>query len=518
MAPDDQTATIAFLSDPASHGGLPVERIETHCAIVFLVGARALKLKRAVTYVFLDFASLAARRAACEAELVLNRRTAPQIYQRIASVTRSPTGQLAIEGEGEVVDWLVVMARFPSEGLFDRRATRGSLGQADMNALADAIADLHEVAAPVTTPVSTFERVVEGNINALRAWSGEPFDPAAIEAMAAALGRAFEVARPLLEARGAAGFVRAAHGDLHLGNVCTLDGRPVLFDALEFDPALARIDVLYDLAFLLMDLWTRGFESFAHQVLERWIARTGDDAGLALLPLFLGLRAVIRAHVGAATAHTASLGKAEAGLMRAQALERLHHARAFLAPPPPRLVAIGGLSGTGKTTLARALAPGLGAPPGARLLRTDLIRKRLAGVAETERLPPDSYTRHASDAVYERLFTEAEAALAQGRAVILDAVFARGAERARAVALAREMGVAFDGLWLEAPVDVLTARVASRLGDASDATVATLAAQLQYDPGAIDWTRVAAEGSSQTVAARAANALGRRHMSEKPRV
>jgi predicted kinase len=408
-----------------------------------------------------------------------------------------------------------VMARFPSEGLFDRRAARGRLGPADMTALAETIADFHDAAERVTEPVSTFERVVEGNINALRAWSGEPFDPAAIEAVAAGLARALDAARPLLAARSAAGFVRVAHGDLHLGNVCTVDDQPLLFDALEFDPALARIDVLYDLAFLLMDLWTRGFESFAHQVLERWIARTSDDAGLALLPLFLGLRAVIRAHVGAATAHAADLSKAEAGLLRAQALERLHHARTFLAPPPPRLVAMGGLSGTGKTTLARALAPGLGAPPGARVLRTDTIRKRLAGVAETERLPPEAYTREASVAVYERLFAEAEVALAQGRAVVLDAVFARGPERVQAVALAREMGVAFDGLWLEAPAEVLSSRVAKRTGDASDATVATLAVQLQYDLGTIDWTRVAAVGTGPAVAARAANALGRRHDSKK---
>jgi aminoglycoside phosphotransferase family enzyme/predicted kinase len=508
-AASDQSAVIAFLSDPATHGSKVVERAETHCAIVFLAGDRAWKLKRAVTYAFLDFASLDARRAACEAEIVLNRRTAPEIYERAVPVTREADGRLAIGGAGEVLDWLVAMRRFPSEGLFDARADRGDLGDADMRALADAIADLHAKAERVTHPVTSFGDVIAGNLRAAESWLGEPFDRGALSALAAGLDRAFGVARPLLDARAADGHVRVAHGDLHLGNVCTVDGRPVIFDALEFDPALARIDVLYDLAFLVMDLWTRGFERFAHLVLERWIARTGDDRGLALLPLFLSLRALIRAHVAAATAARATLDKAGQGLFRAVALERLTQARAFLAPPPARLVAVGGLSGTGKSTVAEALAPGIGAPPGARLLRTDVIRKRLAGLPETERLPPEAYTPEANAAVYDRLLAEAEAALLQGRAVIVDGVFAREGERARAADLAGRLGVRFDGLWLEAPEAVLRARIGARLGDASDADATVLGQQLGYELGPIDWARVSAEGPSAVVAARAAAALGR---------
>jgi aminoglycoside phosphotransferase family enzyme/predicted kinase len=508
-ASDDQSAVVAFLSDPATHGGEPVERAETHCAIVFLAGDRAWKLKRAVTYAFLDFASLDARRAACEAEIRLNSRTAPEIYQRAVPVTREADGRLAIGGAGEVVDWLVAMRRFPADGLFDVRADRGDLNEGDMRALADAIADLHAKAERVTRPVSTFGDVIAGNLRAAGTWVGEPFDRGALAAIAAGLDRAFAAARPLLDARAADGHVRVAHGDLHLGNVCTVDGRPVIFDALEFDPDLARIDVLYDLAFVVMDLWTRGFERFAHLVLERWIARTGDDQGLALLPLFLSLRALIRAHVAAATAARASVDKPRQGLLRAVALERLTHARAFLAPAPPRLVAVGGLSGTGKSTVAQALAPGIGAAPGARLLRTDVIRKRLAGVPETERLPPDAYTVEANAAVYDRLFAEAETALAQGRAAIIDGVFAREGERARAAELAHRLGVRFHGLWLEAPEAVLRSRVESRRGDASDADAAVLGQQLGFDLGRIDWARVSADGAPAAVAARAADALGR---------
>ena len=505
----DQSATIAFLSDPATHGGAPVSRVETHCAIVFLAGERAYKLKRAVTYVFLDFSTLDARRAACEAEIALNRRTAPDIYLGVEPVTRAAGGGLAVGGVagGEVVDWVVVMRRFPADGLFDARAARGNLSAADMLALADAAADLHLGAERVTDAVAWLDHAVEGNIATLGNWAGEPFDPAAIAAFAATLRAAHEAARPLLDTRVRGGFVRVAHGDLHLGNVCTIDGRPVLFDALEFDPRLARIDVLYDLAFLVMDLWTRGFERFAHVVMERWISRTGDDGGLSLLPLFLGLRAAIRAHVAAATARNAGLDKAAAGLKRAQALELLHHARAFLAPPPPRLVAVGGLSGTGKSSVARALAPGIGAPPGARLLRTDVIRKRLAGLAETERLPSTSYTAEASARVYDTLFAEAERALSAGRAAILDGVFARPAERQRAADLARRLGVPFTGLWLDAPADLLRERLQGRQGDASDADAAVLEGQLGYDLGLMDWVRTDASGTPAAVAARAADAL-----------
>ena len=297
---------------------------------------------------------------------------------------------------------------------------------------------------------------------------------------------------PWLAERARAGFVRRAHGDLHLGNLCLWQGRPVPFDALEFDEDLATIDLGYDLAFLLMDIEARADRAAANRVLNRYVARSGDVALTRGLPLWLSCRAMVRAHV------LARLGRAEAA-------RYLAVAEAALDPPPPCLVAIGGLQGTGKTTLARALAPALGAAPGALILRSDEIRKRLAGCAPEDRLPPDAYTRAATAAVYAALEQGLATALAAGHAAIADAVFLDPAERARIEAIATGAGVTFRGLWLEAPRTVLEARLLARQGDASDADVAVLREAAARDPGPITWARL--DASDPAVQDRARNLI-----------
>jgi predicted kinase len=286
-------------------------------------------------------------------------------------------------------------------------------------------------------------------------------------------------------------------------------GRPVLFDAIEFDEALATIDTLYDLAFLLMDLDRRGQLEAANAVLNRYLWRSGaeiDLDGLAALPLFLGLRAAIRAMV------TAERAGQEEGVASARdrdtARALLAAAGAYLAPSGPQLVAIGGLSGTGKSTLGRALAPGTGPVPGAVHLRSDLERKSLRGAGETTRLGPDAYTRAAGEEVYAVLRAKARHVLAAGHAAIVDAVFAEAGERAAIEAVAAELRVPFRGLWLEAAPGVLLQRVEGRIGDASDATGAVLRLQLAGDTGALTprWSRIDAGGSAAATLARAREA------------
>ena len=225
----------------------------------------------------------------------------------------------------------------------------------------------------------------------------------------------------LLDRRRAAGKVRHCHGDLHLRNICLLDGKPTLFDCLEFDEALASIDVLYDLAFLLMDLEHRGLGHFANRVFNRYLDRSEEDDGLAAMPFFLSLRAAIRAHV-TATALEHAAHAAAGAKMACDARRYLGLAERFLQPQPCRLVAIGGLSGTGKSTLAAGLAPELGLRPGARVLRSDVTRKLLLGVDPEERLPATAYTRETSARVYDALRRKAAMGLAAGYTVIIDAV------------------------------------------------------------------------------------------------
>lgn len=498
MDPADQRAVIDFLSRPEAYGlgAGPVERIDTHGAVVFLVGERAYKLKRAVKYSYLDYSTVAQRQQSCAAELALNRRTAPELYLSAEPVVRDVAGGLRIGGPGEAVDWLVVMRRFDEDTLFDRLAARAKLDRRLILALTDRIVAFHAIAEP--TPgfggQAGMADVLESDIENLRLGVPAAFNRPAVDAVAAECTAALDRLGSLIDRRRDEGKVRRCHGDLHLRNICLIGGVPTLFDCIEFNDRIACIDVLYDLAFLLMDLDHRDLSVLTNAVLNRYFDLAGEAEGdLALLPLFLALRAEIRAHVGVAAA-AAQTDRVKAAQQIEAARGYLAAALAYLRPASPRLVAIGGLSGTGKSTLAYGLAPSLGRPLGARVLRTDVLRKRLAGVAPETRLSDSAYGRDMTVRVYAALYDAAAAALAAGRPVIADAVFADPAERDAITEVATRAGVPFTGLWLEAPPEVLEARIAARSGDASDATVAVLRRQLGYDLGRIDWTRIDVTG------------------------
>jgi predicted kinase len=313
----------------------------------------------------------------------------------------------------------------------------------------------------------------------------------------------------LLVARGDNGFVRRCHGDLHLRNIVLLDGEPTLFDAVEFDDAIATGDVLYDLAYLLMDLWERNLKREANLVLNRYLWGS-DEAmihGLAALPIFLSIRAAIRSKViAAALPHVSGEKRAT---MAEEARQYFSAAESFLELKEPRLVAIGGLSGSGKTTLASMIAPLVGSAPGAVHLRSDIERKVLAGVEETYRLPASAYTPESTDAVYASLRRKAALALKAGYSAIVDAVHAYPAERALIEATAADAGVPFSGLWLDAPAEVLLKRVHTRMGDASDAMESVVEKQLGYDLGTIRWPRADATGEPEERAAEALRVISR---------
>lgn len=509
----DQGEVGAFLCEPATYGpGIArVERIDTHGASVFLAGDRAYKMKRAVRYPYMDFSTLALRKANCEREIALNRRTAPELYLGVEAVVRGADGRLALGGPGEAVEWLVVMKRFDQDGLCDRLARTGRLTAELMAALADEIAAFHDTAERLTGDnapgggAEGLRAVIEENLVELGERPGI-FPPGDVAAFARTSHAALRRLAPLLDARLEAGFVRRCHGDLHLRNICVIDGQPRIFDAIEFNDAIACIDVLYDLAFLIMDLEHRGLRGHANSVLNRYLRSEPEVAGLATLPLFLSVRAAVRAKVSVSVADSQSDALTTQALYD-EAGAYFRAACAYLEPSPPRLVAVGGLSGTGKTSLARQLAPGLGAPPGALHLRSDVLRKALAGILELNRLPPESYGKAASQRVYAELLQRARTALSAGRAVIVDAVYAKPEERAAIEAVARDLDVPFHGLWLECQEDVMIARVAGRRGDASDATPEVVRRQLGYGIGAVTWHRLDASDAPETVSAVAKRTL-----------
>ncbi len=509
MIVEDQSALVAFLSRPGTYGpGVEtVERIDTHCAILFLAGDRAYKLKRAVRFPYLDFSTVELRRRVCQAELRINRRTAPDLYLRVIPVTRHPDGPLALDGDGEPMDWLLVMARFDQDTLFDHMAMRGKLTPALMTELADEIATFHALAPrrPEYGGRKGLAYVVESNAKTFAECDPGILPPADTARLTADARAALDRLAAHLDARRAMGRVRRSHGDLHLRNIVLSGGRPTLFDAIEFSERLACIDVLYDIAFLFMDLEHRGLRGLANTAFNRYLDRTGDRSGLGALPLFLSVRAAVRAHVSAISAGSVKPGPARDELA-AEAGTYLTLAQALLSPPPPRLIALGGLSGTGKSTLARALAPGVGAVPGAVVPRSDLVRKELMGAAPLARLPQSAYRMEITERVYAALRERARVALVAGHAVVVDAVHSTLEEREALAAVARAAGARFDGLWLEAAEDAMAARIAGRVADASDSTVAVLHQQIGYDLGAVSWSLIDAGGDAATTleAARAA--------------
>ena len=501
---DTQRAIRDFLMPRLeSQDGAPPEKRETHISIILLSGERAFKLKRALHLPYADFSTPQLRLAACEAELRLNRRTAPQLYRAVRRITREDDGGFAIDGAGALVDAMVEMTRFDEDGLFDRLAARGALTPPLLDTLADAIAAFHEEAEPVADPHGT-QRIADVIALNQRSMAELPALPG--EAVAELLRRQqAECARhaALLDARAAAGMIRRCHGDLHLRNICLHEGRPQLFDCIEFNETIATTDTLYDLAFLLMDLRARAGEDpalakAAAHVANRYVDRSRDDAGWALLPLFMSMRATIRAIVAATQI---AEGDGDPALPR-QMQAYLDLARNLLDPAPPRLVALGGFSGSGKTTIAEALAPHFGTPPGARILESDRLRKHMHGVAPETPLGPQAYTPEVSQAVYAAMRERAAQVLAGGGSAILEAVHARPQDREAAAAIAREMRRPFHGFWLDVDPAALQARIATRAQSASDATGAVLNAQLATGTGPLDWHRIPPAGEgSQGIAA-----------------
>src|SRR3954451_12421992 len=350
---DEQHEVVAFLRDPASYplGAAPVEVVETHGSLVFLAGAYAYKLKRAVKYAYLDFSTLALRLGACSAELRLNRRTAPSLYLEVRAIRRCEDGRLrwgrAGRPDHEGADYVVVMRRFAPQDLLDGMARRGALSPPLLYALSAHIAEFHDRAEkrPDRGGAAVMAGLVETNIGVLRRSRAAGFEPMQIDRLESALERAVSRTGALLDNRRDAGNLRLGQGDMHLGNICLVDGRPLLFDCIEFSEDIASIDVLYDLAFLLMDLDHRGHRDFANLVLNRYLDLAGEDDGLAAMPLFLALRALIRAHVRATMAERGWGGEDRPAAF-AEARSYLDEAEAVLAASPARLVAIGGVSGT----------------------------------------------------------------------------------------------------------------------------------------------------------------------------
>jgi len=467
-------------------------RIDTACAHVFLASEAAWKIKRHADLGYADFSTLERRKWALDRELEFNKAAAPDIYRAVRRITREPGGALALDGAGDIAEYVLEMRRFDEREVLAAKPESVNGDLAEM--LGRTIAGFH-AAAPLRPAggLTALAFTVGSNAQLLRE-TCEGLDQDRVEQMIALTEVELERQSPLLAHRAATGFSRRCHGDLHLGNILMEDGKPILFDCIEFSDILSDLDVQYDLAFLLMDLDFRGRRDAAVRALSAYLDEAARSfpaeiwGGLAALPLMLSVRAGVRAHV---SAHSG-----EPAMARAYVEAAIGH----LSPSPPVLAAVGGLSGSGKSRFSRVIAPALGASPGAVILRTDEIRKRLMNVPPTRTMPPETYTPEFYVRTYDTMIDNARTMLKAGRAVVLDATFIDPALRARVEGLARECGVSFRAAWLDAPIEVLAARVAGRKGDASDATVAVLHDQAARLQEPIDWPKVDTQAPKEAAA------------------
>ncbi len=472
--PAEQQATADLL-----RGLSGADPIETPLSAVFVGTAEAWKLRKSVRLPFVDFTDPATRAQAAQREFELNHAWAPSLYRDVVAVTEGADGP-ELGGAGRVIDHVVRMARVEPGDFLDVQAKTYGLPDDMLDHLADMVAAMHDALPPaMDADPDALLRVTRGNLATARV-AKLPEDR--VCAWEAEVERHLADLRPLLAARIAQGCVRRCHGDLHLGNLCLFHGEILAFDAIEFSEEMATIDLGYDLAFLLMDLDITVGRPAANRVLNRYLARRPDMDILALMPIFLSLRGLIRAHVH--------------GNSGRDWRPYLDYAETVLRPSRPVGIGIGGLPGSGKSTIARRLAPTLGAAPGAVILRSDEIRKRLHGVAPETRLPEAAYAPEKSREVKAILFADMRRVLACGHAVIADLSFLDPQDRTSAQDSCA--AAPFVGIWLTAPPDVLRARVAARRGDASDATVEVLDRILASAPDVSDWQKIDATNPDAT--------------------
>ena len=456
------SALIQALHNPACYPH-PVKRVyclETHSSWVLLAGRYAYKIKKPLNLGFLNYSTLALRLHDCQEELRLNQRLAAKLYLGVISIGGS--AQQPILGAEPSIEYAVKMRRFAANQQLTQQLRRNQLLPQHIDAIAIALARFHR-SLPATedkqfASAALLQAQSQQSFEQLQQWL--PADStASLPALAQRYQQVFTAITPLFAQRQAQGFIRECHGDLHLGNWAFINGKPTAFDGISFNPALRWIDVINDLAFLMMDLLFYGRSDWAYRLLNRYLEDSGDYDGLALLPFYLSSRALVRAKVAALQA--APISHCHAYLALAQQC---------LTPHSPQLVITHGLPGSGKTTLSQQLLQGY---PCIRI-RSDVERKRIAGLSPLARSNGTLYSSAHTQQTYQRLYQISQQLLTLGYSVVVDAAFLRQTERLAFQTLAQQRRLGFYILDIHAAVSTLRQRLAGRINDASEADVTVL--------------------------------------------
>ncbi|MBA3470864.1 MAG: AAA family ATPase [Herpetosiphonaceae bacterium] len=460
----------------------PFSVLQTHAAYVVLTGEYAYKVKKSVNLGFLDFSSLEKRRFFCHEELRLNARHAPDLYLAVVPIA-APNGAFQLgAGAGEIVEYALQMRQFPQSALLSALFARGELTLEHMALLGRRVAAMHAL-APTNAEIQAFgalsaiEQVIADNYRSGQAYIGRDQTQQQYDQTKAFTDALLQAHPDWFAQRQAAGMIRECHGDLHLNNVYYHAGEMHPFDCIEFNPAFRNIDVLYDVAFMLMDLDGRGRRDLAYQFLNSYLEQTADYWGAVLLPLYASMRAYVRAKVQSLLGDDPHLSPSDRSHIHQEAARYYQHAWDYTRRQDGRIIVMMGLSGSGKSTVGQHLAQQLGAVH----IRADALRKHLGGVPLAERGAADLYTRAMSDRTYARLLELGIFLARHGQRVILDAKYDRRQRRQTVLEQAQAAGLPIQLVYCTAPQSILHQRLEQRQHDVSDATVEVLAGQV-FEP------------------------------------
>jgi len=478
---DSLPPLITALCDGTIYGqpGADIKLLQTHISYVFLTGRYAYKIKKPINLGFLDFSTLEKRRHYCEEELRLNLRLAPELYLEAMPITGSPTHPV-LGNAGVAIEYAVKMAEFPQQARLDHVLAQGELTTEQIDALAEQIAAFHSsiVVAGTDSVFGTPARVLQPaleNFEQIHPLLKDPADLDALEVLREWTQHEYAALEPTFAQRKKDGFVRECHGDLHLANIALVNGAVTIFDCIEFNENLRWIDVLSEIAFLVMDLMDRNQHEFAYRALNTYLVHMGDYSGLAVLRFYLTYRAMVRAKVTAIRLHQAGMEHNERAAIYKDYRSYIRLAQSLTAPPHPALLITHGLSGSGKSTLSQPILERIGAIR----IRSDVERKRLFGLSAESRsqsgVASGLYAPDATRLTYQHLAKLAQAIVAAGFTVLVDATFLQRSQRSLFQELAQTLGVPFAILDFQASTATLRQRIVQRQHAAQDASEADLA-------------------------------------------